>query len=377
MARLLFLNGPYAGKSVSIPDNKVITLGRNRDIELPLPDLKLSRRHCQIEFRPTGFLLRDLGSTNGTYLNSTRIQGEVALGHGDHVVLGDTEIEFQNPEELDKAQTRVGVPAAIVTGSPMPPSAPAPLPILDAEAPVAIESELVETMPARSAPLIQAPASAGTNTDGPLLTALEELDLPLPHLNGTAAGSATERAPELLFCDACDVSIPILDLELGVAKELNAKIYCRECLAKGVTVGPEVPRSNAASSSSTKQIDDMLKGLDEAAEMVVEEAPRRSGQRNVAEPAPKPPSKPSKTSQELDDMLNEGFEEIEEIKEEVEAAPEPLPGINSGPQRAQPKPPSAAPRPAPKPVAPVKPAPPKPKPPAIDDDLIEIGDSGP
>jgi pSer/pThr/pTyr-binding forkhead associated (FHA) protein len=99
VARLIFRNGPYAGKALQLPTGKTITVGRNRDLELPLPDLRLSRRHCQLEYRQDGFVVRDLDSTNGTFLNGERLQGEKALRHLDLVVIGDTEMEFQRSEE--------------------------------------------------------------------------------------------------------------------------------------------------------------------------------------------------------------------------------------------------------------------------------------
>ena len=115
MAKLIFRNGPYAGKSVALPEGKSITLGRNRDIELPLPDLKLSRRHCVISHGRTGCLVADLSSTNGTFLNGTRLgKDPVVLNDFDRVVLGDTEIEFLG--DSDSAP----LPNAVDTSAPDP-----------------------------------------------------------------------------------------------------------------------------------------------------------------------------------------------------------------------------------------------------------------
>ena len=111
VARLIFRNGPYANKALTLPEGKTLTIGRNRDLELPLPDLRLSRRHCQIEPSAMGYVLRDLASTNGSFLNGQRVETEVQLSHLDVILIGDTEIEFQMPEKIDQGQTRIG-PAA-------------------------------------------------------------------------------------------------------------------------------------------------------------------------------------------------------------------------------------------------------------------------
>ena len=50
------------------------TLGRNRNCGLRVPILSVSREHARIEQREDGVYLRDLGSSNGTYVNEDRVQ---------------------------------------------------------------------------------------------------------------------------------------------------------------------------------------------------------------------------------------------------------------------------------------------------------------
>src|SRR5882724_4844091 len=94
----------YAGKTMSLPEGKAIVLGRNRDVDLPLNDPKLSRRHCQIIATVNGCVITDLASTNGTFVNGNRLEADKQqeLIEFDRIVLGDTEIELYLSEPGEK-----------------------------------------------------------------------------------------------------------------------------------------------------------------------------------------------------------------------------------------------------------------------------------
>ena len=74
---------------------QVVTLGRLPTCTIPVNDANVSRNHAEV--RPAGsvFVLVDLGSTNGTKVNGTRIQGERALVDGDIVSVGSTHLRFE------------------------------------------------------------------------------------------------------------------------------------------------------------------------------------------------------------------------------------------------------------------------------------------
>ena len=99
----MFRSGPYAGKALTLPTGKTVTMGRNRDVELPLPDPKLSRRHCQVAYDGQRVLVKDLGSTNGTFLNGVRLPADTDndLKSFDRIVLGDIEIEILDVEPVE------------------------------------------------------------------------------------------------------------------------------------------------------------------------------------------------------------------------------------------------------------------------------------
>ena len=77
------------------PSGPLITLGRATDCTVPIRDRYLSRRHAEIVFDVNSWLVRDLGSVNGTMLNGIRIDGSAPLRPGDRITLGDSEVVFE------------------------------------------------------------------------------------------------------------------------------------------------------------------------------------------------------------------------------------------------------------------------------------------
>ena len=76
------------------PVGNPFTVGRLPGGSLVLTDENVSRNHAVIEVSPAGWLVRDLGSTNGTSVNGTPIQ-ESPLQNGDQIVFGATEATFE------------------------------------------------------------------------------------------------------------------------------------------------------------------------------------------------------------------------------------------------------------------------------------------
>jgi len=70
-------------------------LGRSTTASVRLADREVSRKHSQIDREGNDYVLRDLGSSNGTFLNGKRIVGPVKLGDGDEVLIGTSKMEFR------------------------------------------------------------------------------------------------------------------------------------------------------------------------------------------------------------------------------------------------------------------------------------------
>jgi general secretion pathway protein E len=78
--------------------NGTVTIGRQPDNALVLPDELTSRHHCVIEPWEGGYRVRDLGSSNGTRVNDQKIKAE-RLENGDVVRVGSTRLQFIDPEQ--------------------------------------------------------------------------------------------------------------------------------------------------------------------------------------------------------------------------------------------------------------------------------------
>src|SRR5213595_3042614 len=78
--------------------DETVSIGRASDCTIPIKDRYLSRRHAEIISTDGQWILKDLGSANGTYLNGSRVERELRLRAGDRIRLGDTEIVFETSE---------------------------------------------------------------------------------------------------------------------------------------------------------------------------------------------------------------------------------------------------------------------------------------
>lgn len=87
--------GPYAGRTFTFDQHDTFLIGRAETAHLYLPeDRFFSRHHCILEIAPPRCFLRDLGSTNGTYVNGERVR-EAYLKSGDRVQGGKTVLEVE------------------------------------------------------------------------------------------------------------------------------------------------------------------------------------------------------------------------------------------------------------------------------------------
>ena len=90
-------------------EQKILTIGRDSSNDIVIEHRLASRRHARMERDEVGCYIRDLDSTNGTYLNGKRIQGLASLRNNDEVWVADTVIVFRDPEATMK-----GTPPPVV-----------------------------------------------------------------------------------------------------------------------------------------------------------------------------------------------------------------------------------------------------------------------
>ncbi|QEH33318.1 FHA domain protein [Aquisphaera giovannonii] len=89
--RIVFDGPDGRSRKVAIEQGRTVKWGRSEEADVSLPDdLLLSRLHFAIEWAGDGFRVRDLGSSNGTFLNRKRIAAPCAVGDGDLIQAGRT-----------------------------------------------------------------------------------------------------------------------------------------------------------------------------------------------------------------------------------------------------------------------------------------------
>lgn len=90
------IHGPegFVGRTIALDPTGSTVFGRDPSATLRIPSERVSRRHCEVALTPHGFMVRDLGSSNGTLLNQVRIPGPQRLNSGDHIQTGDCLFRF-------------------------------------------------------------------------------------------------------------------------------------------------------------------------------------------------------------------------------------------------------------------------------------------
>jgi serine/threonine-protein kinase len=106
-------SGPYKGRIFSFTQHDTFLIGRNPEAHLCLPDDRyFSRNHCLLEMNPPHSHLRDLASTNGTFLNGRRVQNAY-LNNGERIQCGETILVVEvTTESIDLSETTqdAGIP---------------------------------------------------------------------------------------------------------------------------------------------------------------------------------------------------------------------------------------------------------------------------
>jgi pSer/pThr/pTyr-binding forkhead associated (FHA) protein len=75
--------------------NTPVVVGRGEHVDIQLDDPSVSSTHAELVRRGGVIQVKDLNSTNGTFVNGGRIEGETALGEGDRIAFGESELELR------------------------------------------------------------------------------------------------------------------------------------------------------------------------------------------------------------------------------------------------------------------------------------------
>ena len=112
---LIVIYGEDIGRRIQVGTEPML-IGRAAKCEVMIDQESVSRNHCRLRFDGRNFLVRDLGSTNGTYVNDDLID-ETRLRHGDQLKVGRTILKFilgdnvetQYHEEIYRLMTTDGL----------------------------------------------------------------------------------------------------------------------------------------------------------------------------------------------------------------------------------------------------------------------------
>lgn len=121
-ATLVVRQGPQAGMSYPLTGNQIV-IGREEGMDIALQDPESSRRHSLISWRGGQFVIEDLGSTNGTFVNGIQITSPQVLNPGDSIGIGQTalvfhisEAQLEAPGSSQQASAYSAAPAPAAAG---------------------------------------------------------------------------------------------------------------------------------------------------------------------------------------------------------------------------------------------------------------------
>ncbi|MBN2549095.1 MAG: FHA domain-containing protein [Anaerolineales bacterium] len=86
--QLVMRSGPTPGKVFELKQND-LTIGRDIGNGIVINDPEVSRRHARLLLQAGGYVIEDLGSTNGTFMDGQRLIGPHVLRHGETIMFGE------------------------------------------------------------------------------------------------------------------------------------------------------------------------------------------------------------------------------------------------------------------------------------------------
>ncbi len=139
--QLIMRSGPTPGAAFTLEGDQ-LTIGRDSVNEIVINDAEISRRHARLTFQGGKYVLEDLGSTNGTFVNGQRLAGPRVLKAGEVVSFGEQIVMVFEATNFDAGATVVSPRASAVPPVSRPVMAPPPPPV-----------EYVGSIPASPAPI--------------------------------------------------------------------------------------------------------------------------------------------------------------------------------------------------------------------------------
>ena len=157
--QLIMRTGPTPGAAYTLEGDQM-TVGRDSTNEIVINDAEISRRHARLTFQGGKYVLEDLGSTNGTFVNGQRLAGPRVLKTGEVVSFGEQIVLVFEASNVDPGATMVSPRAAAVPSVSRPANPPPPPP-----------AEYAGSIPASPVPSASTPEPAGKTNITPFIIA--------------------------------------------------------------------------------------------------------------------------------------------------------------------------------------------------------------
>ncbi len=128
--QMVMRSGPTPGAVFPLEGDQLM-IGRDSSNSVAISDAEVSRRHARLTFQGGKYVIEDLGSTNGTFVNGQRLAGPHVLKPGDVVAFGEQIVLMYDAVNIDPGATVVStphVPVRPVMAVPSAPPAPPPMP---------------------------------------------------------------------------------------------------------------------------------------------------------------------------------------------------------------------------------------------------------
>src|SRR5512139_40365 len=117
--QLIMRSGPTPGAAFTLEGDQ-LTIGRDSTNEIVINDAEVSRKHARLTFQGGKYVLEDLGSTNGTFVNGQRLTSATVLKPGDVVSLGEQIVLMYEGLSVDSGSTVIGRKAVRPAPAPAP-----------------------------------------------------------------------------------------------------------------------------------------------------------------------------------------------------------------------------------------------------------------
>jgi len=240
-ARLTVISGRDIDQVYTLEDGQVSVLGRSIKSDIRIPDGRASRSHCRIEQVGGDWIITDLDSRNGTYVNKQKVT-EARLESGQTVRVGATVLKFTIDAEPDRAGPE------------------------KAEAPVA--ADVAAVLPEEALEPEEPDGLVPLGEDSPPLIELE----------------AAEE--EEGVCAQCGRELASDALATGDATEIGGRLYCSRCVVHHSETDHGSGQAESAESSDSSEFQSLLRSLERATE-----ADRLGGGPEPPPDEPQPPKR--------------------------------------------------------------------------------------